>query len=197
MRKRYRLTESRLRCLIREAVKSILNEAGDSKRGQWMLGRLRNRQSNGGGKFSRSSLSYNDAGEVAYNANGGNYSDDYHQGYDDEEKYGFDRNLGWDSKKYKNLDFIYRTKEMEDMEELGREFINFIENHNGGELLQTIVDYESGNQTGEPQSPLDEIIPYFEEEVLGYECTTKMKKAIKSAYNQWWYYAQDQLMSDE
>ena len=83
------------------------------------------------------------------------------------------------------------------MDDLGREFIDFIENHDGGVLLQTIVDYESGNQTGEPQSPLDELIPYFEDEVLGYECTPKMKKAIKSAYNQWWCYAQDQLMSDE
>ena len=86
---------------------------------------------------------------------------------------------------------------MDDMINLGRKFINFIEKHDGGALMQTIVDYESGNQTGKPQSPLGEIVPYFEEEVLGYECTPEMKKAIKNAYNQWWFYAQDQLMHDE
>ena len=83
------------------------------------------------------------------------------------------------------------------MDKLGRNFINFIEKYNGGVLLQKIVDYESGNETGSPQSPLDEIIPYFEEEVLGYECTPEIKKAIERAYNQWWFYAQDELMPDE
>ncbi len=69
------------------------------------------------------------------------------------------------------------------MNNIGNKFINFIEKHKGGILQQTIVDYESGNETGKPQSPLDEIVPYFEENVLGYECTPEMRKAIKNAYN--------------
>ena len=40
-----------------------------------------------------------------------------------------------------------------------------------GNYLKTVIDYESGNQTGKKESPLKELIPYFEDEVLGYDCT--------------------------
>ena len=82
---------------------------------------------------------------------------------------------------------------MQDMEKLGRNFINFIEKYQGGSLLQTVVDYETGNQTGEKESPLGELIPYFEEEVLGYKCTPDMIEAITNAYYQWWNYAEGVL----
>ena len=111
-------------------------------------------------------------------------------------KYGRNADSTWNFNNYNTIKFNYDAKQMQDMDELGDKFINFIENYKGGMLMQTIVDYESGNETGSPQSPLDEIIPYFEEEVLGYECTPEIKKAIKRAYNQWWFYAQDQFMSN-
>lgn len=196
-KKLIRLTESDLHRMVKESVGRILNEIGDTHRGQYMLGRLRNRQSNGSGKFSRSSLSYTDAGDVAYKANGNSYSDDYQQGYEDEEKYGRNADSTWDGDKYRTMKFTYGTKQMEDMDNIGKKFINFIEKHYNGALLQTIVDFESGNETGIPTSPLPTIIPEFEEAIVGHKCTPEMRKAIKAAYNQWWFYAKDQLMPDE
>ena len=193
MKRTIRLKESELRRMISESVRRVLNEVGDTKRGQYMLGRLKNRQSNGGGKFFRG-INYNDAGDYAYKANGNSYSNDYQEGYEDEEKYGRNADSTWDIGKYGNIKFNYDVRQMEDMDNLGRKFIDFIEHYDGGVLMQTIVDYESGNQTGKKESPLKEIIPYFEEEVLGYDCTPDMIDAIRRAYNQWWFYAEDQLM---
>lgn len=82
------------------------------------------------------------------------------------------------------------------MENLKRKFIEFIENYNGGVLLQTVVDYETGNQTGKRESPLRELVPLFEEHVLGHDCTSEMVEAIRKAYNQWWYYAEGFLIQD-
>lgn len=191
--KKIRLTESALRKIVKESVKRVLKEAGESSRGQYMLGRLKNRQSNGGGKFARG-INYNDAGDYAYKANGNSYSDDYQQGYEDEEKYKRNPDSTWDSGSYMNIKHNYDWRKMSDMDNLGRKFIDFIEQYNGGVLLQKIADYESGNETGTPQSPLKEIIPYFEDEVLGYECTPDMVKAIKRAYNEWWNYAESELI---
>lgn len=193
MKRKIRLTESDLHRVVKESVNTILNEIGDTTRGQYMLGRLRNRQLNGGGKFSRG-INYNDAGDYAYNANNGGYSRDYLQGYDDETKYKRNDDSTWDRDKYSHIKFNYNAKELYDMDSIGRKFIQFIESD--GSLLQKIVDYESGNENGTPSSPLNELIPEFENEVIGYECTPKMKNAIKRAYNQWWVYAQDQLMDD-
>ena len=82
-------------------------------------------------------------------------------------------------------------------EELGKQFIDFIEKYHGGVLLQTIVDYESGNETGEPMSPVPTLIGEFEDGVMnGQKLTPEQREAVKKAYNQWWYYAQDQLMPD-
>jgi hypothetical protein len=56
----------------------------------------------------------------------------------------------------------------------------------------------SGNQNGTKySSPLPELIPQFEDEVLGYGCSNEMKKAIQKAFNEWWYYAESQLMPEE
>jgi hypothetical protein len=190
--KRKRMSESYLHRIVKESVNRVLNEVGDTKRGQYMLGRLKNRQSNGGGKFARG-INYNDAGDYAYKANGNSYSDDYQQGYEDEEKYGRNADSTWDGDKYRRMKFNYDTKQMEDMDNIGKRFIDFIEKHHGGALLQTIVDFETGNETGTPTSPLPTIIPEFEEAVVGHKCTPEMRKAIKAAYNQWWNYAEPML----
>ncbi|MCQ2082109.1 MAG: hypothetical protein MJZ11_10655 [Lachnospiraceae bacterium] len=82
------------------------------------------------------------------------------------------------------------------MEQIGRKFIDFIEKHQNGVLLQTIVDYETGNQTGKKESPLKELIPIFEENVIGGDCTPDMVKAIERTYNEWWYYAEQFLVQE-
>lgn len=194
-KKLIRLTEADLHRVIKESVNKILCEIGDTQRGQWTLGRLKNRQSNGGGNFFRG-INYNDAGDYAYKANGNSYSDDFQQGYEDEGKNGRNADSTWDGNKYRRMQFNYDARKMSDMDRLGRKFVDFIEHYQGGALLQTIVDYETGNQTGEKESPLSELIPYFEEEVLGYECSPKMREALKKAYNQWWYYAEGVLLND-
>lgn len=189
-KKLVRLTESDLHRIIKESVNRVIKEEyGKSHRSQYMLGRLANRQSERGERPTA-----NDRAYAMYN---NDYSNDYIQGFHDEEKYGRNSDSTWDGNKHRNIQFNYGTKKMQDMDELKGKFIDFIEKYRGGVLLQTIVDYESGNETGKPQSPLGEIIPYFEEEVLGFECTPEMKNEIKHAYNEWWNYAQDQLMYDE
>lgn len=90
---------------------------------------------------------------------------------------------------------VLREAVMADPEEVAKQFIEFIEKHHGGVLLQYIVDCESGNECGSPISPIPSIIPEFEDAILnGRKCTSEERKAIKRAYNQWWYYAQGQLM---
>lgn len=195
-KKLIRLTEGDLHRIVKESVNRLLNEIGDTKRGQYMLGRLKNKQSNGGGKFRRG-INYNDAGDYAYKVNGNSYSDDYQQGYENEEKYGRNADSTWDGDKYRRMKFNYDTKQMEDMDNIGKRFIDFIEKYHGGVLLQTIVDFETGNETGTPTSPLPTIISEFEDAVIGHKCTLEMRKAIKAAYNQWWFYAQDQLIPTE
>lgn len=182
MKKIIRLTKSDLHRLIIESTKRVLNEIGDTQRGQFMLGRLSSRK-NKGDDFERR------MGHNVYKTatpNGGIPSDSFSKG----ETY-------QDNNTNKQINFQYDTYKMDDMDKLGSKFINFIEKYDGGVLLQTVVDYESGNQTGEPSSPVPELISEFEDNVLGYECTDEMKDAIEKAYNKWWFYASDQLMPQD
>ena len=48
MKKVIKLTEEDLRNIIKESVNKVLNEIGDTARGQYMLGRLQGRQMNQG-----------------------------------------------------------------------------------------------------------------------------------------------------
>ena len=176
MKRTIRLKESELKKIIDESVRRVLKESGDTKRGSYLMGRAAQRD------LRRGYMSnFNDKDDKASN------KDAFNQGMEDQ----------WDMLDNRRLKSNYDTYKMEDMDELGRKFIDFIEKYDGGALMDTVVDYESGNQTGKKESPLKEIIPYFEEEVLGYDCTPDMIDAIRRAYNQWWFYAEDQLMPYE
>lgn len=173
MKRTIRLKETELKKIIDESVRRVLKESGDTKRGSYLMGRAGQRD------LKRGYMSnFIDKDDKA------SHKDAFNQGMKDQ----------WDMRDISRLKSNYDTYKMEDMDELGRKFIDFIENYRGGVLMQTVVDYESGNQTGKKESPLKEIIPYFEEEVLGYDCTPDMIDAIRRAYNQWWFYAEDQLM---
>ena len=176
MKRTIRLKESELKKIIDESVRRVLKESGDTKRGSYLMGRAAQRD------LRRGYMSnFNDKDDKASN------KDAFNQGMEDQ----------WDMLDNRRLKSNYDTYKMEDMDELGRKFIDFIEKYDGGALMDTVVDYESGNQTGKKESPLKEIIPYFEEKVLGYDCTPDMIDAIRRAYNQWWFYAEDQLMPYE
>lgn len=126
--------------------------------------------------------------------NGGIPSDEFQKGVNFQNSIDDASNLLQKGNAYRQTQFHYDAYKMNDMDNLCSKFIKFIEKYDGGVLLQTVVDYESGNQTGELSSPLDELIAEFEDNVLGYECTPEMREAIKNAYNRWWYYASDLLM---
>ena len=176
-----RLTENKLKKVISESVRKVLNEIGDTNRGQYMLGRL-HRKHNTDANY----LSGVDSQARKYNK--GNW-DVFDQGYNDE---GISNSLDRSNAIRRN----YGTYKMEDMDKVGRKFIEFIESNDSS--LQLIVDYMSGNQNGKKySSPLPELIPQFEEDVLGYECSNEMKKAIEKAFNEWWYYAESELMPEE
>ncbi len=183
-----RLTESELRNMISESVKRVLKESGNTKRGSYMMGRAGKRN-----------LIRGDVSNFTDKRDKASDKDAFNQGMEDQTAYGINlkdpsRDMTWDMRNNNRLKFNYDTHKTEDMDELGRKFIDFIEKYKGGVLMQTVVDYESGNQTGKKESPLKELIPYFEEEVLGYDCTSDMIDAIRRAYNQWWFYAEDLLM---
>ena len=176
MKQTIKLSESELKRVIVESVKRVLKESGNTKRGSYLMGRAGKRN------LVRGDISnFIDKRDKASN------KDAFNQGMKDQ----------WDMRDISRLKFNYDTYKTEDMDELGRKFIDFIEKYDGGALMDTVVDYESGNQTGKKESPLKEIIPYFEEKVLGYDCTPDMIDAIRRAYNQWWFYAEDQLMPYE
>ena len=187
-----RLTEEDLHNIVKESVKRVINEVGDTKRGQFMLGRLSNKK-NKGDEFDRR-ISHNVYKTAT--PNGGIPSDEFQRGEAYQDTIDNASNLFNQSKARRQMQFQYDSYKMDDMDNLGSKFINFIEKYDGGVLLQTVVDYESGNQTGEHSSPLPELISEFEDNVLGYECTPEMREAIKNAYNRWWFYASDQLMPE-
>lgn len=99
-------------------------------------------------------------------------------------------------KKVLKENFDDDVNKMVENEKVGRQFIDFIEKYHGGVLMQTIVDFETGNETGEPCSPLPTLISEFED-AYGVKCTREMKKEIGRQYNQWWYYAKPMLIDNE
>jgi hypothetical protein len=109
-----RLTESDLHRVIKESVNIILNEIGDTHRGQYMLGRLSNRQHHDYGKFAPRNGEYNSALTTAINAKRPHYKD-FNQGYEHEEKLGkkIDNPKGDDE----FFDFIYQGKKDRDLKE--------------------------------------------------------------------------------
>lgn len=109
-----RLTESDLNNIIKESVNIILNEIGDTHRGQYMLGRLSNRQHHDYGKFAPRNGEYNSALTTAINAKRPHYKD-FNQGYEHEEKLGkkIDNPKGDDE----FFDFIYQGKKDRDIKE--------------------------------------------------------------------------------
>ena len=118
-KKLIRLTESDLHRIVKESVRKIINEAGDTNRGQYLLGRLRHRQANSGG------ISDNNAMDYAYKSNGNSFSDAYREGFEDEGRFQARANDGG-RKIVKNG---YMEKKMEDMDILGKKFIDFIEKY--------------------------------------------------------------------
>lgn len=166
-----------------------INESGDTERGQYMIGRLHRRsaqRSTTDDYYRRRNISKEF--DNLFKHNKGNW-EAYDKGYDDE---------GIDLPRLKRgaISANYGTYKMKDMDKIGKKFISFIEKNDA--ILQLIVDYMSGNQNGEKySSPLPEVIPMFEDDVLGYECTTDEKKAIERAFNEWWNYAEAVLMPEE
>ena len=170
-------------------VKRVINESGDTERGQYMIGRLHRRnaqRSTTDDYYRRRNISKEY--DNLFKHNKGNW-EAYDKGYDDE-------GIDLPTLKRGALRANYGTYKMKDMDKIGKKFISYIEKSDA--ILQLIVDYMSGNQNGEKySSPLVEVIPMFEDDVLGYECTRDMKKAIERAFNEWWHYAEAELMPEE
>jgi hypothetical protein len=180
LRKDKALLESLTKKYGKRNVLNTLNEYGNTERGQYMLGRLHRRN------VEKEDM-FRGADDAAFRHNKGNW-EIFNKGYEDE-------GIDIPTLRNRTIRFNHDVYKMNDMDKLGKKFISFIESDES--ILQLIVDYKSGNQNGKKNSsPLPEIIPYFEDEVLGYECTPDMKKAIEIAFNEWWYYAEAQLMPD-
>ncbi len=81
-RKTVKLTESKINRIVKESVYRILNEIGDTPKGQYMLGRLHKRSSSVGSKPNNRTW-YNSF-KKGCDMNGGDWSDDFERGYKDE-----------------------------------------------------------------------------------------------------------------
>lgn len=188
LRKDKELLESLTRKYGKRYILRTLNESGDTERGQYMIGRLHRRSAQRSAEddyYRRRNISKEY--DNLFKHNKGNW-EAYNKGYDDE---------GIDLPRLKRnaIRANYGTYKMKDMDKLGKQFISFIEKNDA--ILQLIVDYMSGNQNGKKySSPLNEVIPEFEDAVLKYETTPDEKKAIERAFNEWWHYAEAELMPD-
>jgi hypothetical protein len=180
LRKDKALLESLTRKYGKRNVLNTLNEYGNTERGQYMLGRLHRRN------VEKEDM-FRGADDAAFRHNKGNW-ETFDKGYEDE-------GIDIPTLKNKTIRFNHDVYKMKDMDKLSKKFINYIEKSDA--ILQYIVECMIYNQKGEKNcSPLPEIIPMFEEDVLGYECTPDMKKAIERAFNEWWYYTESYLMSN-
>lgn len=183
MKQTIRLTESQLRNMIQETIQEALNgKFGGTKRGQFMLGRTAAKN------YSKNPDVTDDA--LSRRPKPWSVDDEFSKGWESQR----DIENGKDGATRK-MRFDYDVAEIEDMKEAGNKFIEFIENDNV--IMSTIVDYFTGNQTGTPESGFQFALGEFEDEVLGYDCSPKMRQTLERAFNEWWYYAEDQLIPQD
>lgn len=182
--------ENIVRKAVKESVRRIVNEIGDTRRGQYMLGRVDARATD-------KHIASIEAGDedVAARQNKYNASDSWARPLRPDGKNDYDNDpyiKGMDDQRLgdrKRIQNQYDVYKMQDTDQLKNEFINFVEK-NG---LETVYDYESGNMgQGQPVSPAPALIQMFMEN-LGYDLSPESKQALKNAYNQWWYYASSQF----
>lgn len=140
MRKSIKLTRAGLREVIKESVGAILSESGDTKRGQYMLGRLLGRAHSRGDSEM--------AGRIKEKMSG-----DFDR--DDPAWWGYKNQtstpdaIQWNYKMYRDSD----------MDKLVSDFQRFSEQ-----------DKYRYNGTRALKVPIEDIIQDFEDEVLGHEC---------------------------
>lgn len=79
--------------------------------------------------------------------------------------------------------------------EFCNKFINAIEHNDVA--LQTIYDYESGNQTGKKESAEPVLYDWFVENYLDEEPCWQMSNSAKVAYAEWMWYARDEIIQDD
>lgn len=157
-----RLTENKLKQIIRESVKSVLNEVGDSKRGRFMLGRVLARAQERGDLDTIKNV--NDRVDTKDIGVKFNHKDPLHVGYMN-QSHGI---------KPSTIKANYDAYKEADLDELKDEFNQFSD--------------EYRNVYGDFDVPLEDIIHDFEEQVLGYKCTPEMIDVLtpKPFPHEWW-----------
>lgn len=189
------ISKSQIRNLIKESINNMINEIGDTNRGQYMLGRVHARNTD---KYADSL----DAGDEDTDARStknnafDNWSkptrEDGKPDYDNDPfTKGEDDERNGDPSKIHDRYNVYKYKDQFDLRD---KFIDFIESDDTN--LQDIYDYETGIATGNIESALTALIPKFEEKI-GYEITPDMRKTVENAYNEWLYYARENGFLDE
>ena len=158
-------------------VESKLNEIGDTPMGDYMLGRLdmRNemdKEQNPDGKHA----TYRNNAYWKAKENGGGNTDNFSLGMHNQK-------LG-DKRKIKH---DYDSIKMDYLDKLGERFVGFFSKND--KMLQLISEYET-----EGKDAFEELMDAFEEK-LGYTLTDKSRRACKKAYNMWWYYNGQYVLS--
>ena len=149
MKRTVKLTESELHKVISESVKNILTEIGDTRRGQYMLGRTLGRAHQRGNWDTMKDV-HDRIGPLKQDHNPA------HWGYLN-QMYGDDAN---------RVKWNYKTFKDQDMKKLASDFADFVDNEN-------YIDYY-----GNFKVPYEDAIHDFEQQVLGYKCTPDMIDAL-------------------
>lgn len=171
-----RLTESDLHKIISESVKSVINEIGDTHRGQYMLGRVAGRNPNvvNNAAFDRRKPSWDEY-------------DDFGDGYADQRNIDNNKDDLWrKSSAYSRMQFNYDTRKMQDKDEQQSQFINWMLSTDGA--LQNAIDYMKGYD----KSAFSNMLTQYEDE-LGYELSKSSRINLKTALNTWWNYNEAEL----
>lgn len=170
MKRKIRLTESELRNIVAESIKNVLNEIGDTHRGQYMLGRVAGRTPNSvnNDAFNRRKQPWSEM-------------DDFADGYADQRNIDNSDDVWRKSSAYSRMQSNYQTNAIKDNNEQQSAFIEWMLSTDGA--LENAVNYMKGYES----SALDNLFNQYEDE-LGYELSDKSKKNLEKALNEWWYY---------
>lgn len=168
-RKPIHITESVMRKIIKESLKQMITEIGDTHRGQYMLGRLAGRTPN------TTSHAFDER------TTPWNLQDDFADGYEDQRNIDNSEDSWKKSSAYDRMQNTYNTKAMVDNDEQQEDFIDWMLRTDTA--MQDAVDFMKGYD----KSALSNLFIQYED-ALGYDLSDKSKENLQRALNSWWFY---------
>jgi hypothetical protein len=159
-----KINEEELKHLVKKSITEILNEIGDTHRGQYMLGRVNNR-------FRRNDAENKKYQDMTAERMKPEYLDDFYNGRDDER-----------SGNINNIKYHYELARKEDDLNLSGKFFDWFQDNE--DIYQELLNSKSNDF----DFTLMDIIHIYEKEVLGYELRQRQIMAIYKRMRSWWLF---------